>query len=83
MKKILILASLLMGWSQIVIAQPGDAAAGEANSVVCSACHGADGNSAVASFPKLAGLGEKYLLKAIDGHSGRWPSNRDNGWSAG
>ncbi|MBT3411285.1 MAG: cytochrome c4 [Halieaceae bacterium] len=65
MKKILILASLLMGWSQIVIAQPGDAAAGEANSVVCSACHGADGNSAVASFPKLAGLGEKYLLKQL------------------
>ena len=65
MKKILILASLLMGWSQIVIAEPGDAAAGEANSVVCSACHGADGNSAVASFPKLAGLGEKYLLKQL------------------
>lgn len=65
MKKILILTSLLMGWSQIVIAQPGDAAAGEANSVVCSACHGADGNSAVASFPKLAGLGEKYLLKQL------------------
>ncbi len=65
MKKILILASLLMGWSQTGIAQPGDAAAGEANSVVCSACHGADGNSAVASFPKLAGLGEKYLLKQL------------------
>jgi cytochrome c553 len=65
MKKILILVSLLMGLSQIVIAQPGDAAAGEANSVVCSACHGADGNSAVASFPKLAGLGEKYLLKQL------------------
>ena len=65
MKKILILASLLMGWTQIATAQPGDAAAGKEMSAVCSACHGADGNSAAATFPKLAGLGEKYLLKQL------------------
>jgi cytochrome c553 len=33
--------------------------------VMCSACHGADGNSMVPSFPKLAGLGEKYLLRQM------------------
>lgn len=43
----------------------GDAAAGEGKAVTCGACHGVDGNSAVPSFPKLAGLGEKYLLKQM------------------
>ncbi|WP_075186350.1 c-type cytochrome [Teredinibacter haidensis] len=43
----------------------GDAANGEALAAACTACHGADGNSAIASFPKLAGLGEKYLLKQL------------------
>lgn len=27
----------------------------------CGGCHGADGNSAVPAFPKIAGQGEKYL----------------------
>ena len=43
----------------------GDAAAGETKAVTCAACHGADGNSVVPNFPKLAGLGEKYLLKQM------------------
>ena len=43
----------------------GDATAGEAKAVTCGACHGADGNSVVPSFPKLAGLGDKYLLKQM------------------
>lgn len=40
----------------------GDPEAGKQKAGTCSACHGADGNSMVPSFPKLAGLGEKYLL---------------------
>jgi cytochrome c553 len=52
----------------------GDPAAGEAKAVTCSACHGADGNSMVPNFPKLAGLGEKYLLKQMkDIRDGRRP----------
>src|SRR6056300_1751003 len=52
----------------------GDAAAGEGKTVTCSACHGADGNSAVPTFPKLAGLGHKYLLKQMkDIRDGRRP----------
>ncbi|MFT4766414.1 MAG: cytochrome c553, partial [Oleispira sp.] len=31
----------------------------------CGACHGADGNSLVPSFPKIAGQGERYLVKQI------------------
>ncbi len=43
----------------------GDPAAGQGKAVTCGACHGADGNSVVPNFPKLAGLGEKYLLKQM------------------
>lgn len=43
----------------------GDPQAGKDKSAVCAACHGADGNSAAGNFPKLAGQGEKYLLKQM------------------
>ncbi len=43
----------------------GNADAGQSKSAMCAACHGADGNSPAATFPKLAGLGEKYLLKQM------------------
>jgi cytochrome c553 len=32
---------------------------------VCAACHGADGNSATADFPRIAGQHADYLAKAI------------------
>ena len=43
----------------------GNADAGKAKSVACGACHGADGNSPAPTFPKLAGQGERYLLKQM------------------
>src|SRR6478609_1129543 len=43
----------------------GDAKAGQAKAAVCGACHGVDGNSAAPNFPKLAGQGERYLVKQI------------------
>ena len=43
----------------------GDAAAGESKVGMCAACHGSDGNSMVPSFPKLAGLGEKYMTAQL------------------
>ena len=69
MKKIAILFGLAMGCAQSVysaeLMPAGDAAAGEAQTMVCAACHGADGNSAVPTFPKLAGQGQKYLYKQL------------------
>ena len=69
MKRVLILLGLTLGWASsgfAANANPvGDAAAGKGQTVVCSACHGADGNS-MAPFPKLAGQGEKYLLKQLN-----------------
>jgi len=43
----------------------GDAAAGKTKVAMCAGCHGADGNSMVPSFPKLAGLGEKYMTEQL------------------
>lgn len=69
MKKVVILLGLVMAWAQTGYAAnadiPGDAAAGKNKSATCGACHGADGNSAVPTFPKLAGQGEKYLVKQM------------------
>ena len=44
----------------------GDAAAGQAKSALCATCHGADGNSAIAMNPKLAGQNASYLVKQLN-----------------
>lgn len=43
----------------------GDAEQGKATASVCMACHGRNGNSTIASNPKLAGQGAQYLLKQM------------------
>jgi len=43
----------------------GDASAGQAKSAICAACHGADGNSMVPNWPKIAGQHEPYLNRQI------------------
>jgi cbb3-type cytochrome c oxidase subunit III len=66
-----LLVSLLLTLGISVMAQAagtavvGDAAAGQSKVAVCGACHGADGNSLAPTFPKLAGQGERYLLKQL------------------
>lgn len=57
------LASLLL--SNVAVAVEGNAAAGKSKSASCAACHGQDGNSPAPTFPKLAGQGERYLIKQI------------------
>lgn len=39
----------------------GDAAVGQSKAAICAACHGADGNSMVPQWPKLAGQHAAYL----------------------
>lgn len=65
MKKPLLvfMASLLL--SGTAMALEGNASAGKSKSAPCAACHGKDGNSPAPSFPKLAGQGERYLIKQI------------------
>jgi cytochrome c553 len=43
----------------------GDAKAGQAKAGTCAACHGADGNSSDAQYPKLAGQHERYIAKQL------------------
>ena len=56
------IASSLAFFSIHAFAQ-GDATAGQAKSAICAACHGADGNSVVPNWPKLAGQHEQYLVR--------------------
>jgi cytochrome c553 len=44
----------------------GDADAGQSKAVICAACHGADGNSVVPNWPKIAGQHSTYLERQLD-----------------
>lgn len=68
MKKLIAAAFALTSFAaaQAAVNMPsGDVAAGKAASAVCAACHGADGNSASAEFPRLAGQNAKYIYTQL------------------
>ena len=46
-------------------AHAGDPEAGKRKAIVCSACHGPDGNSINPLWPKLAGQHAAYLTKQM------------------
>lgn len=45
--------------------KPGDPKAGQTKAGACAACHGLDGNSATALYPKLAGQHEQYIWRQL------------------
>lgn len=65
MKRIII--TILLGLSAVATANAaeGNAEAGKGKSAMCAACHGADGNSPVTMYPKLAGQSANYLVKQL------------------
>lgn len=65
MKKFII--TILLGLSAVATANAaeGNAEAGKNKSAMCAACHGADGNSLVPMYPKLAGQSANYLVKQL------------------
>lgn len=63
-KTLFILAAAGLVFSLTVHAE-GDYEAGKAKSTTCAACHGADGNSTIATFPRLAGQNRDYLLHSL------------------
>lgn len=69
MKKVLLIASVAAALAAGPVAQAeGDAAAGQAKSVACAACHGADGNSELNPvWPRLAGQHASYIAKQLAG----------------
>ena len=66
MLKITILSLMLaFAMNANSVAQSGDAEAGKQKSATCAACHGADGNSAVDQFPKIAGQVPGYIAAQL------------------
>lgn len=64
MKK-LAFAALVMFGAASTVSAAGSAADGKTKSMICAACHGADGNSMVPTFPKLAGQHAEYIAKQL------------------
>jgi cytochrome c553 len=69
MKKLLI-TSLMPVFGLIFLATSGvalagDPVAGKTKSAACGGCHGFDGNSPIAMYPKLAGQNEAYITKQV------------------
>ena len=64
-------AAATAGSVEIVTSTPakglyaGDVKAGQQKSGMCASCHGADGNSPIAIYPKLAGQSASYLSKQL------------------
>ncbi len=63
-KTLFILAAVAVGLSAQVHAK-GSYEAGKAKSTTCAACHGAEGVSAVPSFPTLAGQHRDYIYHSL------------------
>lgn len=61
MKQIILIAGLVLSSSVFA----GDIDAGKKVAVTCAACHGANGISANALWPNLAGQKEGYLAKQL------------------
>ena len=65
MKKLLLITSIaslaMLGTAHAA----GDVEAGKTKAAMCTACHGADGNSPAPNFPKLAGQHADYVAKQL------------------
>ncbi len=56
-------------------ADAGSAEAGQAKSVTCAACHGADGNSLNPEWPSLAGQHASYIVSSLQAYQSGGRSN--------
>lgn len=67
-----------------VWAADGNVAAGQTKALMCAGCHGPDGNSAVPTYPKLAGQSAAYIEKQLtDFKSGKRQNAIMSGMAAG
>jgi len=65
MKHLIQVATALLLLVAVPALAAGDANAGQGKSAVCAACHGADGNSVVPNWPKIAGQHAPYLERQL------------------
>ena len=56
---------LIMFCIALQVFAKGDVESGAAKVAACASCHGNDGNSVVPVWPKLAGIGEKYIFQQL------------------
>ena len=63
MRKLVV--ALVLSLTSAIAAHAANPEAGKEKSRTCAACHGPDGNSAAADFPKLAGQHYDYLVKTL------------------
>ncbi len=66
-KNVLIALAIAAAGSPVA-ALAGDAAAGQAKSAVCAACHGVDGNSVNPEWPNIAGQHAEYIKHSIESY---------------
>ena len=59
------LITLLLLMSSSLSFANGDAMAGKDKALICTGCHGADGNNSNSEYPILAGQVKPYLLKQL------------------
>ena len=60
-----VLAALVSVQANATSLVDGDAAAGKSKAVTCGACHGAEGNSAAALWPNIAGQNANYMVAQL------------------
>lgn len=71
MRKIMRVAAVAAGLGSLLLAggvqaqHKGDPTAGKDKAALCAGCHGDDGNSASAEFPRLASQYADYIVKQI------------------
>ena len=65
MIKNMLTALAVLALTSPAVATAGDAAAGQAKSAVCAACHGVDGNSVNPEWPSIAGQHPEYIVSAL------------------
>lgn len=80
MKKLLIVSLMpvfgILFFATSGAALAGDPVAGKTKSAACGGCHGFDGNSPIATYPKLAGQNEAYITKQV--HDFKSDTTRQN-----
>ena len=65
MRNIALSLTMLFGLIGSANAVDGNAEAGKTKSATCAACHGPDGNSQLAMYPKIAGQHADYIYKQL------------------
>ncbi len=65
MKRTAIALALLFALHQAVAAEADVERGAELAAQVCQACHGADGNGILPTYPRLAGQYADYMVKAL------------------